>query len=343
MNAFAASAPGKVILLGEHAVNREQPALAAAIDRRVWCRVVQRADDEFVFTGADGQERVSREALRDAKANVDRLRDSAALDELRAVTANDFFAPTRYVLAHVAEQYDLPPLEISWRSDLPIGAGLGSGAAASTSMAFAAIRAAGAVPTPADVAFLAWQGDVIAHGGVASGLDSGASALGGMTRYTLANGPQPATGRPIALVVADTGVVARTADVNTRVRRGLETHPGRMRLFTLIGLLVDEAGEAVAGGDLDRLGRLMSLGQLVLEKIGVSCSEIDQLVEAALGAGALGAKLSGSGGGGIVIAVPPPGGAERVASAMADAGGAPMIVTIGAEGVRSETTDLVAA
>src|SRR5829696_7905541 len=212
MNTFAASAPGKVILLGEHAVNRAQPALAAAIDR---------------------------------------LRSTRALDELRALTAEDYFAPTRYVLAHVAERYDLPALEITWRSELAVGAGFGSGAAASTAMAFAAIRAAGGDPDPAEIAFLAWQGDVIAHGGVASGFDSGTSALGGVTRYTLDGGPHRAQGEPFVLVVADTGVVAKTADVNTRVRRKLEAHPVLMRLFLLIGLLVEEAEAALVSGDAD--------------------------------------------------------------------------------------------
>jgi mevalonate kinase len=343
MNAFTASAPGKVILLGEHAVNRAQPALATAIDRRVWCHVVHRTDDLFVFVREADRETVPRDVLMAGKRTIDRLRDTGAIDELRTRTEDDFFAPVRYVLAHVAERYDLPALEITWRSELPIGAGFGSGGAASTAMASAAIRAAGGEPDPAEVAFFAWQGDVIAHGGVASGLDSGASALGGMTRYTLAGGPRAAVGHPLTLVIADTGVVAKTADVNTRVRRNLEAHPALMRLFASIGLLVAEAEEALVADDPDRLGRLMNLNQIVLEKIGVSCPEIEQLVEAALGAGALGAKLSGSGGGGIVIAVPPPGGAEAVAAAMAAAGGTPMIVAVGVDGVRAEASDLAAA
>ena len=45
------------------------------------------------------------------------------------------------------------------------------------------------------------------------------------------------------------------------------------------------------------MGRLFNLNQLVLEKIGVGCPAADQLIEAALTAGAFGAKISGSGGG----------------------------------------------
>ena len=43
MSAIVSSAPGKVILFGEHAVNRHQPALATAIDLRVVCRASNRS------------------------------------------------------------------------------------------------------------------------------------------------------------------------------------------------------------------------------------------------------------------------------------------------------------
>lgn len=340
MTSFAASAPGKVILLGEHGVNRGQPALAAAIDRRGWCRVTPRPSATFVFRSGDCHEEIERDALHVFKEEIDRCRSDRELDQLRARTADDFFAPVRYVLADIAERYELPTLDITWRSELPLGAGVGSGAAASTAMAWAAIQAAGHQPEPDEVAYLAWQGDVIAHGGVASGLDSGASTLGGVTWYTLDAGPRLARSQPLTLVVADTGIQAKTADINTRVRHWLAAHPARIHLFTEMGMLVAEAAAALATGDLERLGRLMNLNQLVLEKLGVSCPEIEQLVEAAQEAGALGAKLAGSGGGGIVIALPGPGEAERIAAAMTEAGGATMIVAAGTEGVRSEMTDM---
>jgi mevalonate kinase len=338
-----ASAPGKVILLGEHAVNREQPALAAAIDRRIWCQVTPLSGDSFYFESGERMEEISRESLITGKALTDRYREAGDIDELRASTRDDFFAPTRYVLAHVAERCELSALTISWRSDLPIGSGTGSGAAASASMAMAALRTAGVNPALKEIAFLAWQGDVIAHGGVASGLDSGASALGGVTRYTVNEGPTSIPNQPLTVVIADTGVVAKTADINTGVRWRLSNQPSLMRLFPLIGYLSSQAEVALAEGDIDTLGRLMNLNQLVLERLGVSCPEIDRLVAAATEAGAYGAKLSGSGGGGIVVALPPVGEAESVAAAMISAGGKTMIVEIGTEGVRIEESDLLAA
>ena len=74
------------------------------------------------------------------------------------------------------------------------------------------------------------------------------------------------------------------------------------------------------------------MNQLALEKIGVSSPEIDQLIEAAREAGALGAKLSGSGGGGIVIALVTSETQQRVARAIVEAGGTALLPEIGERG-----------
>ena len=348
MTTLVTSAPAKVILFGEHGVNRHQPALATAVDLRTFCHVTTTADPAYELSSGSRQTTESRGSLLDFKRQIDTLRAAEALDELRARTRQDFFAPARYVLAHVLERWELPGLTIRWSSDLPIGSGLGSGAAANGALALAALRLAGQDPTPADVAWLAWQGDVIAHGGVASGLDSGASALGGLSCYTLAEGPRALPSPPaLPLVVGDTRVSANTGEVNTRVRATLATHPARMQLFASIGLIVRQARPALEAGDLETVGQLMSLNQLLLEKLGVSSPEIERLVDAAIEAGALGAKLSGSGGGGIIVALARPGEEAAIAAAIDAAGGRSILVRAGAGcpvgGVRVEPEERSAA
>jgi mevalonate kinase len=337
MSVIVTSAPAKVILFGEHGVNRHQAALATAVDLRLFCQATIRADTQYSFRFGTASETDDRNSLLAFKAEIDALRANAALDQLRTRAREDFFAPTRYVLAHIVEQVGGPGLDIEWRSTLPVGSGLGSGAAASSALALAAFQARGQSPTPANIAFLAWQGDIIAHGGVASGLDSGACALGGLTRYTLANGPELLPYQ-IAwpLVIGNTRVQANTAEVNTRVRLGLAEHPARQHLFPEMGWLGQQALAALESGDLPTLGHLMNLNQLLLEKLGVSCPEIEQLIEAALGAGALGAKLSGSGGGGIIIALVEPDKQTAVAAAIEAAGGRSLVVLAGVPGVQVE-------
>ncbi|MBC7234268.1 MAG: mevalonate kinase, partial [Chloroflexi bacterium] len=104
--------------------------------------------------------------------------------------------------------------------------------------------------------------------------------------------------------IADTGVPSRTRDSVAQVRRGWEATPDRYeRLFDEIGAAVDTAQAAIARGDLDALGMLMNRNQRLLQELGVSSPELDRLVDAALRAGALGAKLSGGGKGGCMIAL----------------------------------------
>lgn len=305
---------------------------------RTVCRITSRDDRDFSFRTGDRFEECSRERLFQFKAEVDALRAEKALDDIRE-RAKDFFAPTRYVLAHVVERIgDGPGLNVEWRSSVPVSSGLGSGAAASTSMALGAFQMAGQQPTQNELVDVAWQGDIIAHGGVASSLDSSTIVWGGLIRYTVKDGVQAlpiATSLP--LVVGNTFVKDRsTAKLNTRVRKWLEAHPAKMHLFRDMGYIVRQIITALENNDLPTLGHLLNLHQLIQDKIGTSAPENEQLIEAAIGAGALGAKISGAGGGGIIIALAEPGQQQAIAGAIDAAGGQSFIVTTATAGVRIE-------
>lgn len=162
---------------------------------------------------------------------------------------------------------------------------------------------------------------MIAHGGVASALDTQTSLLGGAIRYTKEEwGRRVPCHESLSLVIGHCGVSAATSEVNTRVREWLAADATRMRYFEIIGVLSDTALGKLASGDWKDVGKLMNMNQLVLEKIGVSCPELERLLDATIKAGALGAKLSGSGGGGIMIALVTAETKIAVAQALHDAG-----------------------
>lgn len=186
---------------------------------------------------------------------------------------------------------------------------------------------------PRQIAALALRGDTIAHGGGASGLDTQTSLYGGVIRYTAEREGEPIPWVDgLQLVIGNTGIFAATSIVNGRVRQWLREQPVRMHYFAEIGLLSRQAEAALASGDWRLLGQLMNLNQLLLERIGVSCPELELLNEAALGTGALGAKLAGSGGG-IMIALVLPADVEPVAHAIEQAGGTAIIVPVGVPGL----------
>ncbi|NJN82354.1 MAG: mevalonate kinase [Caldilineaceae bacterium] len=336
MQTIVTSSPAKVILFGEHGVNRQQPALATAVDLRTECRVSLRGAGGYSFLSGNLREEGDVASLRTFRTEIDGLRAGEEFDAIREA-ARDFFAPARYVLAHVLDRTDRLDVDISWRSSLPIGSGMGSGAAATTSMVLGVCTWLGAEPSSAEIVEMAWQGDVIAHGGVASSLDSSTSVHGGLVRYTTAAGLEmlPIQTR-LPLVIGDTQVRHNTAALNTHVRRWLDQRPSRMQLFRDMGYLVALATEAIRAEDLTALGHLMNLHQLLQEKMGVSTPENERLIEAALAAGALGAKISGSGGGGIIIALADPDRQAGVAAAIEAVGGKSFLATTGSPGSRVE-------
>jgi mevalonate kinase len=74
-------------------------------------------------------------------------------------------------------------------------------------------------------------------------------------------------------------------------------------IFARIEALVLEGARAVAEGRPDLLGRCMTENHALLVALGLSTHTLDAIVAAATAAGALGAKLTGSGGGGCAIAL----------------------------------------
>ncbi len=341
-SATVSSAPAKIILFGEHGVNRQQPALATAVDLRTFCRVTPRHGGGYSLKTDSHQEQGKLGQVRAFKQVIDDLRASQALDLIRE-QARDFFAPARYVLGYLLEQLPARDIgfDVAWRSTLPVGSGLGSGAAASTSMVRAIYGAIGEPVAAADIIQAAWQGDIIAHGGVASSLDSSTATYGGLIRYTVAEGAEVLPfDVSLSIVIGDTLVQHNTAALNTHVRRWLEGRPGRMQYFRDMGWLVHQATAALQKGDTTTLGHVMNVHQLIQEKLGTSIAEAETLMLAAIEAGALGAKISGSGGGGIVIALVDTDKKKAVAEAINAAGGRAYMVTTGTDGVRLEDTGI---
>jgi len=77
-----------------------------------------------------------------------------------------------------------------------------------------------------------------------------------------------------------------------------------------------------------QLGRLLNAQQQELrERLRISTPKIDRMIDVALDAGALGAKINGSGGGGCMFAYAP-NSYEQVVEAIRKAGGKPYIISI---------------
>jgi mevalonate kinase len=232
--------------------------------------------------------------------------------------------PFRLAVQAVMERLELshfPAATFQITSTIPIAAGLGSSAAVSVALVRAAAEFAGVRLAVEDVSALAYRVEQRMHG-TPSGIDNTVIAFA-QPIYFVRGQPFELlqVGRPLTLIVADTGVQSSTAEAVGGVRQRWQQEPERYeQLFDEIGAISQAARTALRQGQVAELGRLMNENQRRLEAIGVSSPELERLNGAALAAGALGAKLSGGGGGGNMIALCDPEQVVAVVAALHAAG-----------------------
>ena len=342
----SASAPGKVILLGEHAVVYGEAALAVPVTAVAAVADVHAAKgasdltSDFPAEEARAPAVASLQALRTpegvhaaleseaerAPAHLARGREAESIPDRSAQDG------TRALIAVIAAALvsasieRMPAWSIRARSSVPTGRGMGSSAAIAVAVA-RAIRSAADCPADSRAeADAALHGERVTHG-TPSGIDTSVISLGRPIRFTRQQGAAPLTvGAPFSLVVADSGAPGRTRDMVAGVRERRAGQPAAFdRWIARIGELANEAEAAIATGDLASLGRLMDENHAVLQSLGVSTLAIEELVIAARRAGALGAKLSGAGGGGVVIALAPDDTAGRRIETALRRAGAPRV------------------
>jgi mevalonate kinase len=307
---FSASAPGKIILFGEHAVVYGRPALAAPVSQvsaRVTVTLAKDPAPGMVLVQAPD---IGLEAP---------LADLPASHPLKAAITGT---------ARALNISHLPACTVRIKSTIPVAAGLGSGAAVSVAIVRALSAALGGRLDEAQVSALAYEVEKIHHG-TPSGIDNTVITYGRPV-YFIKGKPieQLRVGRPFTIVIGDTGIASPTAKAVGDVRKAWERDKDHSEaLFDSLGALADSARQAIEHGAVELLGPLMDADHGVLRKLGVSCPELDGLVLAARKAGAWGAKLSGGGRGGNMIALVNKERAKAVSAALQAAGAVRTLVT----------------
>lgn len=308
---ITASAPGKIILFGEHAVVYQRPAIAVPV-----------AQVQAIATiAASATLEPHNRGLIIHALDIGRTLDYAQADPLDPLAAS-----VRVTLAH----FDLPAPDctLTIRSAIPIASGLGSGAAVSVAI----VRALAAwfeLPIDAEtVSRLSYEVEKLHHG-TPSGIDNTVIAYNQPVYYVRGEPIQTFNvTRPFTVAIGNTGFASPTKIAVGDVRTGWQADRARYEAwFDEIGAIAREARSAIESGAVDRLGPLMDQNQLLLEKIGVSSAELERLIGAAKGAGAAGAKLVGGGRGGNMIALIDATNRAAVVAALYAAGAVSVIAT----------------
>jgi mevalonate kinase len=328
MMGVIASAPAKVILLGEHFVVYGEPAIVLAIDRRVYATVESRNDKRLY--------------LRSANLNMSGYFDNGNFKveqgDLREAIMK--FEPIKLAVEKVLEKHgEKAGLNIDINSTVPVAAGLGSSAAVVAAVAKAVGSLLNLELSREEILRITFQSEKIVHGSP-SGIDPAISTFGGTLVFQMDTGFKPLEVKAdIPLVIGYTGVERSTRAQVEKVREVREKYPHVVEpMMHAARELVLRAIDALKDNDLETLGELMNINHALLYGLGVSDESLEWLISAARKAGALGAKLTGAGGGGCMIALAQSDGIERVEEAIQRAGGRPFRAKKTDEGVRVEST-----
>jgi mevalonate kinase len=301
------SAPGKIILFGEHAVVYGRPALAVPVAQ--------------VHADVDVSDSAHPGIWIDAP-------DVDLHAELNTLPSDHPIASVIHNLFFLVRVSPFPNLEIKLSSTIPVASGLGSGTAVTVALTRAVASHLGHSMSDEQVNALAYEIEKIHHG-TPSGIDN--------TVVTYAQPVYFIKGQPIeifkvrelfTIVIADTGISAPTKESVGDVKKLWEGDKIKWEsIFDRIGEIARNARISVESGQWKALGELMNENHALLQKLTVSSPELNRLVEAARNAGALGAKLSGGGRGGNMIALVEPEKAEEVSLALKKAGAKNTIIT----------------
>jgi len=277
---------GKLILFGEHFVVYKVPALVAAVAAYTDC--------DCEFTDTPGLEVIDeRPAVPGYK-----VEKKAEADEAISI-----------VLKHLAVDTSKRGMKITFGGNLTAVSGIGASAAQVVALARAIAISTPLVMDEDQINAAGYEGEKGYHG-TPSGIDNTAATFGGVLRFQRTDGApifiKKKITTPIRIVYASTGITASTSKVVGDVRAKKEADPAWFEaLIGRYSKLVVEGEAALDSGDLATLGRLLDANHALCQELTVSCKELDDLVLAARAAGAIGAKMSGTGRGGLMLALTP--------------------------------------
>eukprot|EP00523_Entomoneis_sp_CCMP467_P004849 CAMPEP_0168751508 /NCGR_PEP_ID=MMETSP0724-20121128/17861_1 /TAXON_ID=265536 /ORGANISM="Amphiprora sp., Strain CCMP467" /LENGTH=334 /DNA_ID=CAMNT_0008799637 /DNA_START=71 /DNA_END=1075 /DNA_ORIENTATION=+ len=281
---------GKLILFGEHFVVYKVPALVGAVSAYTDCEV------EFL-----------EQANGDGDLQI--IDNRPAVPNYKVKKAEEGKEAIGLVLKHFGLDPKESPMKLTFGGDLCAVSGIGASAAQVVSLSRALSLALPKGMTEEEINAAGYEGEKGYHG-TPSGIDNTAATFGGVLRFQRTDGDpifvKKKIAEPIRIVYASTGITASTTtvvgDVKAKKEANEDWFDGLLKKYVE---LVGKGEKALDEGDLTTLGKLMDENHALCQELTVSCKELDDLVDAARAAGAIGAKMSGTGRGGLMLALTP--------------------------------------
>jgi len=276
-----ASAPGKVILFGEHFVVYGVKAILCAINKRITV-TAEKIEDDIICI----------------QSNIGNLE----LEPNKDVSKINSPLKPFYYLANKIIQNKNTGIKIKVESEIPLGVGLGSSSACCVAGA-AAISRLFSNTSKEEILELAIEAEKTIFQNT-SGADCTVCTFGGIMEYDKEKGFSKIKSEPeFYLVIANSNIEHSTELIVKDVKSFKENNENEFsNLCKDEEKLVEDVLELFKKNNIKVLGEKVNENQKYLETIGISNEKIRKMIQIGKES-SFGAKITGAGGGGCVFAL----------------------------------------
>ena len=276
-----ASAPGKVILFGEHFVVYGVKAILCSINKRVT---------------------VTAEKTSERKISINSKIGKLELEPGKPISEINSPLKPFYYLANKSIENKDSGIRIQIDSEIPLGAGLGSSSACCVAGAAAIFKLFGNISRE-EVLKLAIEAERTIFENT-SGADCTVCTYGGIIEYGKNKGFKKIEYEPnFQLVIINSNIEHSTQSMVSKVKEFENKNTEEFsRLSDLESKLVEDVLKLVKENKIQEIGQKMNQNQKYLENIGISNKELTKMIRIGQES-SFGAKITGSGGGGCIFAL----------------------------------------
>jgi len=276
-----ASAPGKVILFGEHFVVYGVKAILCSINKRVTVTAEKISDKKIVINSEIG--------------NLI-LEPNKSISEI-----NSPLKPFYYLANKVIKNQDTG-IQIKIDSEIPLGVGLGSSSACCVAGAAAIFKLFGDI-SKEEILELAIEAERTIFENT-SGADCTVCVYGGIMEYDKKQGFKKIEDEPnFQLVIANSNIEHSTESMVSEVKAfTIKNKEEFSKLLEQELELVEDVLKLLKENSTIKLGEKINQNQKYLETIGISNNQLRKMIEIGQKT-SFGAKITGSGGGGCIFAI----------------------------------------
>lgn len=278
-----ASAPGKIILFGEHFVVHGVKAILATIDKRVTVTSEKTKEPYINIISSLAKEKIPLSS--------------------KSSEVNKAVRPFYYLASRAIKEFNYKGgIKVKIESDIPSGVGLGSSSACCVAAA-ASIMGLFSKLGKDEILNIAIDAEKTIFRNT-SGADCTVCTYGGLIMYDKKSGFSNLKSKPdLEFVIANSQMTHSTEKIVTKVSKFKEKNSSKfLSLCNKVEKLIQRADSEMGKNDLVALGKSMKENQGYLEIIGVSNEKLREMINLS-NKRSFGSKLTGAGGGGCIVAL----------------------------------------